>query len=192
MGKLALKSSLRGAWGDWIGRQPWDLFVTLTSEDRTHPEAMLKRFRYCMAKASDHVYGRNWDRRGDGLQWVVGIERHLSGNPHCHAVVRFPMVDIRGADGRAIFDLGYWQQRFTDTGGFAWLELPRSEQAVVNYVTKYIVKDGDLELSPKIEFATKDGDQLLLLTGRDTPAPGVAPRSGAPRPPWQDPEVAEA
>lgn len=170
MAQLHLPESLRDAWGTWLGKQPWDLFVTLTSEKQTHPEAMLKRFRYCMHKASDHVYGRNWDRRGTGLQWVVGIERTKRGWPHCHAVVAFPSCDIRGPSGRGIFDLGYWQKWMSDTGGHAWLQIPRSEDAVVSYVTKYVTKDGDLELSPSVDFASATGDQLVLLR-RAAPAP---------------------
>jgi hypothetical protein len=163
---LTVTPSLREAWGAWIGCQTWDLFVTLTSEKQTHPEAMLKRFRYCARKASDHVYGKNWERRQQGLQWVVGIERTKQGWPHSHAVVRFPGCDIRGQEGRQVFDLGYWQKWFSGTGGFAWLEVPRSEQAVVAYVTKYVVKDGELELSRTVDFAAAPGVQQLLIDGR--------------------------
>lgn len=166
MPRHEVAETLRGSWGQWIGGQPWDLFVTLTSEKQTHPEAMLKRFRYCMNKASDSVYGRRWSEKGLGLQWVVGLERTKQGWPHSHAVVRFPGVSIRGPEGKAIFDLGHWQKRMTETGGFAWLEIPRSEQAVVQYVTKYVVKDGELELSPTVEFAQASGTQLLLHPSR--------------------------
>ena len=176
---ISLAPTLRSTWGTWIGSQPWDLFVTLTSEKQTHPEAMLKRFRYCVHKASDHVYGRRWERRQEGLQWVVGIERTKQGWPHSHAVVRFPGRDIRGQEGRQVFDLGYWQKRFTDTGGFAWLEIPRSEQAVVQYVTKYVVKDGELELSASVEFAQVPGQQLRLDAGaRQARRQDQAPRGG--------------
>lgn len=169
-----VEASLRGTWGAWIGGQPWDLFVTLTSEKQTHPEAMLKRFRYCMNKASDHVYGRSRDANATRAQWVVGLERTKQGWPHSHAVVRFPGTDIRGQEGRNVFDLGYWQKWMTNTGGFAWLELPRSEQAVVQYVTKYVVKDGELELSRTVDFAQAPGTQLLLDQGRraDRPTSG--------------------
>lgn len=193
MAKLSLHPSIRESWAEWIGRQPWDLFVTLTSEKQTHPEAMLKRFRYCMHKASDHVYGRNWDRRQAGLQWVVGIERTKRGWPHSHGIVRFPLVDIKGPEGRDVFDLGYWQRWMSETGGFAWLEIPRSAQAVVNYVAKYVAKDGELELSPNVEFAAQAGDQFVLLERRP-PRPASAARAGgaaADRQPWDDPEVDE-
>jgi hypothetical protein len=123
---------------------------------------MFKRFRYCMNKASDHVYGPRWSTRGTGLQWVAGLERTKQGWPHSHAVVKFPGVSIAGPDGRSIFDLGYWQKWMTNTGGFSWLQIPRSSQAVVQYVTKYVVKDGELELSRGLDFARTPGHQFDL------------------------------
>lgn len=154
--------TLRESWGDWIAAQPWDLFVTLTPEKQTHPEALLKRFRYVCNHYSDHVYGRNWAKRGLGVQWLVGLERFKSGWPHCHAVVRFPLVDIRGQEGKAIFDLAYWQKWTSETGGFCRLDLPRSTDAVVNYVSKYVVKDGELHWSENCEFPHPYGTQLTL------------------------------
>lgn len=163
MKSQALPVSLRSAYGDWIAGQPWDLFVTMTSEKQTHPEALLKRHRYCMNKISDHVYGNNWERRGLGVQWLVGMERHKSGWPHSHAVVRFPLVDIRGQEGKAIFDLGYWRNWMTETGGFVRLDQPRSQQAVVQYVSKYVVKDGELHWSDNCEFPHASGFQTTIL-----------------------------
>lgn len=163
MKSQALPVSLRSEWGEWISRQSWDLFVTMTPDKQTHPEALLKRYRYCMNKASDHVYGNNWRPRGLGLQWLVGMERFKSGWPHCHAVVRFPLVSIKGEEGRNIFDLGYWQKWMTETGGFVRLDQPRSEKAVVQYVTKYVVKDGELHWSDNCEFPRPSGLQSTIL-----------------------------
>lgn len=151
MTRQAVQPSLRASWGDWISAQHWDLFVTLTSEKQTHPEAMLKRFRYCMHTASDYLYGKNWQRRGTGLQWLCGLERTKQGWPHSHGVVRFPHFDLAGEQGRLQFPLSHWHKKFSE-GGFAWLEIPRSQLAVVTYVTKYVVKDGELEWSPNCEF----------------------------------------
>lgn len=162
MKQATVTPSLRDTWAGWIAGQPWDLFVTITSADRTHPEAMLKRARYCANKASDHVYGKHWDRRGLGIQHLVGIERHKSGNPHAHALWRFPLIDIRGQEGKAIFDLGYWKQWIDATGGFCRLELPRSAEATVAYVSKYVVKDGELHWSDNCTFPAVPGTQLTL------------------------------
>lgn len=154
--------TLREAWGDWIGRQPWHLFVTLTSEKQTHPEAMSKRFRYCMKHVEQFMYGRRREPAGHTLQWVMGLERTKRGWPHTHAVVRFPNVPDVDLVPIEVFDLGYWQRWMTDTGGFAWLERPKSQQACVNYVSKYITKGGDLELSRNLDFPRTAWTQILL------------------------------
>ena len=137
--------------------------MTLTSEKQTHPEAMAKRFRYCSNKLSDHLYGKHWGNRGLGTQWVVGLERTKRGWPHAHACVRTPLVDARDRDQ---LDWGYWQRWFSETGGHCWLEPVRSQAAVVAYVTKYVVKDGELELSPNLELTSAPGQTFLPLVTR--------------------------
>lgn len=162
MATVRVPGSLRESWADWIARQPWDLFVTLTSDKQTHPEAMLKRWRYCMNFIGRHLYGRNRSPNDPTVQWLVGLERTKRGWPHAHALVRFPLFDIRGPEGRVLFPLDYWHKWLTDTGGFAWLELPRSPEATVAYVSKYVVKDGELHWSDNCEFSTPPGQQLLI------------------------------
>lgn len=175
---ITVGQTQREAWAEWLSLQPWDLFVTLTSEKQTHPESMLKRFRYCANHLSDHLYGRNWDRRGLGVQWVCGLERTKQGWPHSHAVVRAPLVDTRN---REQLDWGYWQQWFTKTGGFCWLEPIRSQADVLGYVTKYVVKDGELELSPNVELVQAPG-QITLPLHHQAKARGRPQTAGQPRP----------
>lgn len=153
---------LREAWGSWISQQPWDLFVTMTPDHRTHPEALYKRFRYCAATWESHVYGRQRKPAGHTLSWLFAHERFKSGQPHGHALVRFPLVDLRGQAGKAIFDLEQWKAWSDSTGGFCRLELPQSQQHVVNYVTKYVVKGGDMEWSPSCDFAREAWRQLQM------------------------------
>ena len=145
-----VSADLRPAWTDWLAQRPWDLFLTLTAEERTHPEALHKRFRYCCHKISDRLYGRAATRSGCPIEFVNGIERHKSGFPHSHALLRFPDVDVRD---KAQFSLTYWQPWISATGGFAWLSIPRAQADVVSYVTKYVVKDGELVLSDNLQPA---------------------------------------
>lgn len=157
---LRIVPTQREAWAEWLGMQPWDLFVTLTSEKQTHPEAMLKRWRYCANNLSTHLYGRRWEKRGLGVQWVCGLERTKQGWPHSHAVLRAPLVNARDRDQ---LDWSYWQNWFTNTGGFCWMEPIRSQGDVLGYVTKYVVKDGELELSANCELTTAPGQISLAL-----------------------------
>lgn len=144
---LTVAPTLRTAWSEWLGHRPWDLFLTLTSDHRTHPEALLKRFRYCTNKISDHCYGRRVTRSACPIEYVTGVERHKSGWPHSHAVLRLPEVDL--ADPSQL-SLAEWQKWITGTGGFAHLARPRSSADVLEYCTKYVVKDGDLSLSDNL------------------------------------------
>jgi hypothetical protein len=141
---------LQEAWTGYLAQRPWDLFLTLTSESRTHPEALHKRFRYVVHEMAREIYGRPATRRCCPIEYVNGIERHKSGWPHSHALLRCPDVDLAQ---RQQFSLAYWQKFICDTGGWCWLERPLAQVDVVRYVTKYVVKDGDLELSPNLSPA---------------------------------------
>lgn len=150
---------LREAWTDWLAQRPWDLFVTLTSDHRTHPEALHKRFRWYTHQMSDELYGRAATRKGCPIEYVVGIERHKSGWPHSHALMRFPDVDL--SDPRQL-SMATWQKRMSETGGYAWLSRPRSQGDVTAYVTKYVTKEGDLVLSPNLSPAINANPPLPL------------------------------
>lgn len=156
---LTVAPSLRDAWGEWLGHRPWDLALTLTSDSRTHPEALLKRFRYCTHKIADHLYGKHWARRESGPEYVVGMERHKTGWPHSHAVIRLPNVDL--ADPLQL-NLEQWQKFITETGGFCHLSRPRNQEDTVSYCTKYVLKEGDLTLSDNLN-PYEAADQLALL-----------------------------
>lgn len=157
---VRLRIAARLAYGMFLCQREWDLFLTLTSGEKdedgvwrgkwTHPEALHKRFRYCVHLMSDALYGRARTRRGCPIEYVNGIERHKSGVPHCHAVLRLPGVDL--AD-RLQFPLAVWQERLTDTGGLARLERPRDQAHVVSYTTKYVAKEGELILSDNLSPA---------------------------------------
>lgn len=139
--------SLQGSWSEWLSQRPWDLFLTLTSEHRTHPESLHKRFRFCVNRISDELYGRQQTRRGNPIEYVNGIERHKSGWPHSHGLLRLPGVDL---SERRQFSLADWQKSISDTGGWCWLTRPRDQADVVSYTCKYVVKDGELVLSDNL------------------------------------------
>ena len=151
MDSRTLELEAREGWNVWLSSRPWDLFVTLTSDHRTHPEALHKRLQYCCNTMCDELYGRAVRRkRRNPIEYVNGIERHKTGWPHSHALLRLPGVDV---SDREQFSLAEWQKWITGTGGFAWLSPPRSQGDVVSYVTKYVTKDGELALSDNLSPA---------------------------------------
>jgi hypothetical protein len=113
-------------------------------------------------KISDELYGRSQTRRGCPIEYVNGIERHKSGWPHSHALLRIPNVDM---SDRGQFSLGDWRKRLTDTGGYADLSRPINQALTLAYVCKYVTKDGDLELSPNLS-PTADPSPPLFTPGQ--------------------------
>ena len=155
----SVPATLHEAWAEWLGHRPWDLFLTLTSQRRTHPEALHKRFRYCTHKIADHLYGRHWERRGQGPEYVYGTERHKSGFPHSHAVIRLANVDMSDPGQ---FNLAYWQKWISETGGWCSMSRPKNQEDVVSYTTKYVLKEGDLILSANLN-PLEVGNQTALF-----------------------------
>lgn len=168
-----LTPQVRPAWTEWLSQRPWDLFLTLTSDHRTHPEALHKRFCWYRNQIATEVYGRTVTRRRNPIEYVNGIERHKSGWPHSHALLRLPDVDL--AD-QVQFSLSSWQKHMSETGGFCWLSRPRDQADVTRYVTKYVTKDGELILSPNLSPTSDPNPPLALVT----PQHGARARPRAP------------
>ena len=142
---MDLRHLARDATAEWLSAQPWDLFVTLTDPGMSHPEHMTKRHRYLIHKVNDSLYGKRWTKRTAGIEYVTGLERQARGSVHIHALWRFPDHDPADA---LTFSRRRWQAFADNLGGIARLEPVRSQTDVVAYVTKYVLKEGDLDLSP--------------------------------------------
>jgi len=124
---------------EWIGQEPFDLFITVTAAKRTHPEAMLKRSLYVSHLFSKFLWGNNYRRKGLRFEGVIAIERQLNGNPHSHTLLRLPSVAAGFIP--PIDDL---QLLASESGGFCKVEIPRNQEHIVRYCSKYIVKGGEL------------------------------------------------
>lgn len=149
-----LNHACRQAWIDWLCVEKWDAFVTLTDPGLSHPEHMSKRWRYLERCINESLYGKNFRRKGKGIETIVGLERQTRGSVHAHGLVRLPDHDINDPEQ---FPLRYWQDFASKLGyckatrkpsGFARFDLPRSQGDVVDYVTGYAVKGGEIIIGP--------------------------------------------
>lgn len=158
-------SSIRDAWAELLQRYPAHVFATLTfrpqkfwtdkhtgelqSRNRTgtngsmHPEAADKAFRYFIRKVNEEIYGDKWFKRWHyGLQWARGQEFHKDGRLHFHALISAPTDDLNRLCSRYEWH-EWWFREF----GRNQIEQPRSQAQVAAYVSKYVVKDGDVDFS---------------------------------------------
>lgn len=139
-----LRSSARDSLAHWLTALPWDVFVTITDAGMAHPETISKRHRYLVHRVNDSLYGKRWHKRTAGVEYVVGIERQRRGAAHAHAMWRFPDHDPSDV---LVFPRTRWQAFASNLGGFSRIEAVRSSGDVADYVTKYILKDGEIEFS---------------------------------------------
>lgn len=100
------------------------------------------RERYCGTWPNSYRKGRARP------VYVVGVEPHRSGALHAHAIIRYSRM-LPDLDRRHAWRL--WHQP-PDLGGFghglARIEPPRGQDDVASYVAKYVVKGGEVYVSP--------------------------------------------
>jgi hypothetical protein len=144
---------LTTAWGAFLGRWLWDLFGNHTFRDDVHPEAAAKRFRLFISILNRKLYGPRWHKHGTGIRWVAAMERQARGVVHFHSLLGGspelvelmrstwkPSDQYRGAWVNEVN--GLWDQ----LAGFAKIEVIDSPDAVRGYVSKYVIKGGEIEL----------------------------------------------
>lgn len=153
---VALTEEAREAWSTWLSAEPWDVFMTMTDAGYPHPESLEKRWRFLETSMNEKLYGRHFRRRGQGIETVIGLEKQKRGSLHVHGLIRLPDHDVNDPEQ---FSWKYWQNFAAELCGHRQKDgsfkkgvvdftIPRSNDDVVQYVTKYVCKGGDLIIGP--------------------------------------------
>ena len=150
------REGLRDAWIALLGRWEWEWFCTFTFRDMVHPEAADKRFRVLISQANRVLFGTMWYKRNQGLRWVRALEYQKRDVIHYHALMA-GVQDLRRLT---------WMDRWHELAGYARIESFESAAAVARYVSKYVVKGGEIDMGgplvpavlPLFEAASQPGD----------------------------------
>jgi hypothetical protein len=145
----ATTPDLQSAWIHLLSRYHWDLFGSLTFRDATHPESAYKRFRLFLSMLNRKLYGPRWFKQNKGVSYCVAMERQERGVLHFHVLLADPELThlLKGSwfklDGRWANELNeMWNQ----VAGFARIEAIKVHELVQRYVSKYVVKGGEIDL----------------------------------------------
>lgn len=131
------------AYGEYLAMAyPWQWFITMTSANTTHPEALMKRFRLAISITERKYLGRR-PKLQDRIVWVVGEERTKLGNPHLHAIAwqRHDLNEI------SPYSRNDFRILLNDLSGWSKVEKPRSSIGATRYCSKYLSKEGELHFS---------------------------------------------
>lgn len=136
---------LREEWLKLLMPVEWQWFVNLTFREETHPEAADKKYRRFINLLNRDLYGRRYLERGEGLTWVRGLEWQRREVVHFHAL----FADAENIDNK----LGRFDQmrRWESLAGIARIyPIDDKQEAVIRYVTKYVVKGGEIDVSQNL------------------------------------------
>ncbi|AXI83575.1 replication endonuclease [Xylella taiwanensis] len=167
------------AYADLLRRIPWQQFWTLTFRPTNsgcngsmHPEAADKAYRYFVSCINRSLYGRVWSKRPHrGIQWARGQEWHRDGRLHFHAVVAAPDEDINRLINRYEWH-EFWYREF----GRNRIEAPRSQMEITGYLSKYVAKGGEVDVSrnfgawvpPMLDYTPRPEQCALIAGDRST------------------------
>ena len=129
------KKGLAKAEFEWIkNAKPWKSMVTLTFADEIYEDIAKKRFLRLVRVLNKKLFGNNYTRivGHSYFSYVIGIENQKRGVIHFHFLVDKPV------DFTYIHE--YWKK-----SGFAWITKIINLEKSVYYVTKYVVKGGQID-----------------------------------------------
>lgn len=153
-------SPLQAAWIETLSRYHWDLFGTLTFPEETHPEAAYKKFRLFISILNRKLYGPRWFKKGEGITWCVALEYQRRGVAHFHCLLAEPaLIELHKASWH-LAQNGRWQNELNelwlDLAGFARVHRIDNLEAVQRYVSKYVVKGGEIDLGGPLDQRRMD------------------------------------
>jgi hypothetical protein len=136
---------LASAWALFLSRFTWQWFCTFTFREAPHPEAADKVFRVFTNELNRSIDGKRWASKPDaGVYWVRALEWQKREVLHYHALMSH-VCDLNAGARRLS-----WMDRWNELAGFAKIERPIGTAAVSNYVSKYVAKGGEIDLSANL------------------------------------------
>lgn len=151
---------LHAAYIALLGRFRWDWFCTMTFRDHvTYPERADKAWRVWISKLNRRIFGVRWYRADDTqILWIRALEYHKGGGLHIHALIG----DARNMN-RLVRRLD-WMDEWNELAGHARIypiSSKHSDHETRRYVTKYVAKGGEIELSPSLRSVPTKGTAQL-------------------------------
>jgi len=126
-------------WAKWLNELPWDMYHTLTFKDRTAPEQAEKEFHRYVRRINERLYGKRYRKKGTAINWARALEYQKRGVIHFHCLTNGTMP-VKYSDLRHLWNT------VSDNTGFSYIEKYDPGKGATAYLSKYVVKDGDIDV----------------------------------------------
>jgi hypothetical protein len=112
----------------------WPVMATLTFRDPVGPDPAMARWRSLVRVLNESVFGSHYTQKvkHSYFSYLMGIEFQRRDVVHFHALISRPV------------DFGLIHRWWNKAAGFAWVSQVRDRVASLNYVTKYVLKGGEV------------------------------------------------
>lgn len=129
---------LSDAWVDYaLNFAEWKSFITLTFREEKFPDVAMSLFKWWVKSNNEHAFGKRYNRvvGYSYFSYLVGMEYQSREVVHFHVLVDKPI------------NYGLTHLLWGERCGFAWVDGNlKSSQKVVDYVCKYVMKGGQIDL----------------------------------------------
>lgn len=129
--------AVKDGWVSFLSRYAWLWFTTNTFREEVHPERADKCYRYWLHNINRHLYGNRYQKKGVSVYGVKALEYQERGVIHFHSLLAGDGL----SDVSRLESMDTWHE----LAGYARIYPPRSQEAVSSYVSKYVVKGGEIE-----------------------------------------------
>jgi hypothetical protein len=145
---------------------PWDWYFTLTFHDAVHPEQADKRFYRWVRGINIERYGKRFREKHLSVPWVRATEYQKRGVLHYHGLMGGGVSRLR-----RLTWMDYWEkgfplrseqkssyrgptQLFSGGNGFARILPYNPRKGARYYLSKYLLKGGEIDFSVPTDAVT--------------------------------------
>jgi len=152
LAKPSKSQQMHSAWVDLLSEFHWQWYITHTFRESVHPERADKLWRLWCSKINRELYGPRWFKKNKSVYWVRAIELQKRDVIHFHGL-------MSGIDALNQFE---WMENWLNLDGIGTgigltgisriynIDKGESTDAVISYVSKYVSKGGEIDLSPNM------------------------------------------
>jgi len=133
-----VKVDLKDAWINFIkSYEPFNWYVTLTFKEPKHPESADKAFFRWTRHINESLYGRRYREKKKGVTWIKCMEYQKRGDPNLYKLKRLDFMKAWEYDCYRSKEL---------VNGYARIFKYDATRGAVNYCSKYVLKDGEIDV----------------------------------------------
>lgn len=164
------KPTLQSAWVTLLSEFNWEWFITHTFREECHPERADKLWRLWCSKINRDLYGPTWAKKMKkgtvpGIYWTRAIEYQKRGVIHFHGL-------MSGVEALNQFT---WMENWLNLDGYGTSEgltgisrihtinTQNDYTPIINYISKYVTKQGEIDLSPNMPGYSQHIRQRIQL-----------------------------